>query len=113
MYLDASKKAQLVEQFHPTLPGRSIPDLIDEIAAAIVSPQNFLAGHFSGVAAAGPVALVGAEVGDKVLMLTDLTNAGDGSDSFESTITVADQIQQTDAADLSAVNFSALILKQN
>ncbi len=54
---------------------------------------------------AGVVALVGAKVGDSVSLVANLSTPGDGAALFESTITVADQIQQVSATNLSAVQF--------
>jgi hypothetical protein len=60
----------------------------------------------AGVAAAGPITLTGAVVGERVLMVIGAPTAGGTlvapESSFESVITVADQIQQTQAANLSA-----------
>lgn len=70
-------------------------------------PTRFAA--VTGVAAAGPVALTGAKVGESVAGVVCLTDDSNASGSFEATITVADQIQQLDAADLSAKKY-ALVL---
>jgi len=51
---------------------------------------------------AGAVAVAGVQVGDNVLNVTNLTTPGDVTASFESTATVAGQVQQTAATDLSA-----------
>lgn len=64
----------------------------------------------SGVAAAGPVTLVGAGVNDVVIGVVNLTDLADGKTSFEGAITVADQIQQSDAADLSTKKFAFFLL---
>jgi hypothetical protein len=55
----------------------------------------------SGNNGAGACTLTGAKVGDKVIGVINLTDAADVKASYESTITVADQIQQTSATDLS------------
>ncbi len=49
----------------------------------------------TGLSAAGAVTLTGAAVGDVVVSVTNLTTPGDASSSFETTITVANQIQET------------------
>lgn len=51
---------------------------------------------------AGAVAVAGAVVGDNVLNVTNLNAPGDVTSGFESTVTVADQVQQTAVTDLSA-----------
>lgn len=63
----------------------------------------------AGVAAAGPVVLTGAKAGVNVAGVVCLTDDTNASGSFESTITVADQIQQTDASDLSAKKYALVI----
>ena len=67
----------------------------------------------AGVAAAGPVTVTGTKVGDKVVGVADLTNLADAKASFEATVTVADQIQQSSASDLSAVVFQFIVVKQS
>lgn len=49
----------------------------------------------TGGSGAGAVTLAGTVVGDNVVSVTDITSAADVSSSFESTISVAGQIQQT------------------
>lgn len=51
---------------------------------------------------AGAVTLAGAVVGDTVESVINITTPGDVSSSFEATISVAGQIQQTAATNLSA-----------
>jgi len=68
---------------------------------------------FTGLATAGAITLTGTKIGDKVVLLTNLSDATDGSASFEATITVADQIQQTAASDLHTKKFSVLLLAQS
>lgn len=64
-------------------------------AAPLLSVAN-------GVAAAGPVTIAAAAVGDNVAMVLNLTGDSDDSANFESTVTVAGQIQQSSASNLSA-----------
>jgi len=107
-YMTAAKKAALLKHFPYTQPRKYLSALLDELAAVEEAP-TFLAGHFSGRATAGDVTLAGAKVGDKVLILTNLTDEADGSASFESTITVAGKIKQKGSTDLSAKKFSVLL----
>jgi hypothetical protein len=64
---------------------------------------------FTGHNGAGACTATGTLVGDRVISIAGLTTVGGLAASFESTITVADQIQQTSATDLSAKNFTMLI----
>ena len=52
---------------------------------------------------AGALTLTGAKVGDTVVAIADLTTPGDLQSSFETTVSVAGQIQQSSASNLSAV----------
>lgn len=55
---------------------------------------------------AGALTLAGTRVGDKVRTVVKESDGTDLSASFEATITVAGQIQQSSATDLSAVNIT-------
>lgn len=67
---------------------------------------------FAGRNLAGACTLAGVKVGDKVACVTGLVAAtvGDQSAKFESTITVNDQIQQSQASDLSTYIYVATIV---
>lgn len=54
---------------------------------------------------AGACTLTGAKVGDKVIANVNLSDLADGTSAFETTITVADQIQQSSASDLSTKKY--------
>jgi hypothetical protein len=57
---------------------------------------------FYGRNGAGGVALQGARIGDEIITLVGIYGVtGDQSDKFEAIVTAQDQIQQTDAGDLS------------
>jgi hypothetical protein len=73
---------------------------LDNVVIASTRP-NILLAHL-GHNGAGAVAVAGAVVGDNVVSVTNLTTPGDATASFESTVTVAGQVQQTAATDLSA-----------
>lgn len=66
---------------------------------------------FAGAAAAGACTLTGVTVGSEVLSVTGIASGTKGNQAakFESTITVANQIQQTDAGDLSENIYVAVI----
>lgn len=78
--------------------------------------RNVLTGiklyTFDGAAAAGAITLTGAAVGDIVLEVAGLTAGalGNANASFEATITVINQIQQVDAANLSANDYIVILL---
>lgn len=63
---------------------------------------NSLKQAVVGSNGAGAVTLTGTLVGDTVELVVNLTTPGDVTSSFESTISVAGQIQQTAATNLSA-----------
>lgn len=64
----------------------------DKVVATTRAPILKIATSLS---AAGAVTLAGTVVGDDVISVTDMSSDADVTSSFESTITVAGQIQQT------------------
>jgi hypothetical protein len=58
---------------------------------------------------AGALTFTGAKIGDKVVMVYNVSTPGDSTANFETTITADDAIQQSSASDLSAVNHIWLI----
>jgi hypothetical protein len=60
--------------------------------------------HSLGRNGAGALTLTGAKVGDRVAGVYNVTTPGNSGANFETVITVADQIQQSSASNLSAVN---------
>ncbi len=77
-------------------------DLIEVLPYKAEIPRRY---SFTGRNGAGSVALVGALVGDVVSSIVGLTTVGNASALFETTITVANQIQQVSATELSAKNY--------
>lgn len=69
--------------------------------------------HFTGSNGAGACTLAGAEVGDDVIGVLQITTPDDDAADFETKITVAGQIQQTAATDHSTSQFAVLIAKRN
>ena len=67
---------------------------------------------FDGRSGAGACTAAGAVVGDLVLAVFGITNGalGAAGASFEGTITVIDQIQQSSASNLSANDYVAVLL---
>lgn len=84
----------------------------DSVTAAKLDDGALVYDGFTGHNNTGACTLTGAKVGDLVLGVVNLTDGGGAASSFESTITVADQIQQTSASNLSAKKFSLLLLKR-
>lgn len=63
---------------------------------------------------AGALTLTGVKVGDKVVGVTQLTTTfADLTASYETTITVVNQIQQSSATDFSAVKIQFMIVRQS
>lgn len=58
----------------------------------------------------GACTLTGAAVDDAVVGIINLTDAAAGTTSFESAITVVNEIQQTEQADLSTKKFAVLLI---
>lgn len=69
----------------------------NKAGATILAGNPFLVAQVTGHNGAGAVTVAGAVVGDKVLSVVDMTAApaANVSADFESTISVAGQIQQT------------------
>ena len=67
---------------------------------------------FDGRDGAGVCTAAGVVVGDKVLYVVGLTEGalGNATASFEATVTVVDQVQQSAAGNLSANNYLAVLL---
>jgi hypothetical protein len=98
-------------------PSIVLDELEEYIVATATSPGikklvNILMS-FDGKNGAGACTATGLEVGDVVLSVAGLTAGalGDASSSFESTITVDDEIQQSLASDLSANDYLATIYR--
>ncbi len=87
-WLSATSDNELVTGFYP----------------APASSKNYT---FTGVAAAGPITLTGAVKGDVVQSVAGLSTPGNAAASFETTISVVNQIQQSSASDLSLVTYIA------
>ena len=66
---------------------------------------------FTGRNGAGACTATGLAVGDRILGVSGLTSMGIASSSFESVVTVENQIQQSSASNLSAANFVAIVYR--
>lgn len=87
-------------------------------AIAAKTPFDTGSGLFfatqNGKNGTGALTLTGVKVGDKVVGVTQLTTTFQSvASSFESTITVADQIQQSAATDFSAIKIQFVVVKQS
>ena len=76
------------------------------------SGPNGIKAVAAGLAAAGAVTVAGAKVGDNVEFALNLTGDADGTSSFESTVSVAGQVQQTSASNLSGNTYLFFVQPQ-
>ncbi len=67
----------------------------------------------AGKNGAGALTLTGTAVGDNVIGATNLSTPGDATSSFEGTITVANQIQQSSSSNLSGAQILFSIQPQS
>lgn len=88
--------------------------LLDGVAVGSTrSGPNAIKVVSAGVAAAGPVAIAGAVVGDNVEIVVCLNTPADASANFESTVSVAGQVQQTSGSNLSANTYLFCVQPQS
>lgn len=80
------------------------------VTATKIASGAFRRYVFTGAAAAGACTLTGAKVGDVVVGVVNLTDVATATANFEATITVADQIQQSSASDLSEKKFDVILI---
>lgn len=109
-YLDATDKARIADIFPQTLGRTGLGVLLTELAKL---ESAFRLLGFTGAAAAGACTLTGAKVGDKVVGIINLTDGTVDTSDFEGTITVADQIQQTDVGNLSTKTYAVLLIAKS
>lgn len=75
-----------------------------------MTPAKTKLYSIAGRNGAGACTMTGAKVGDKVVGVIDLAAGSvSAAASFESTVTVADQLQQSSASNLSAVKYAVLV----
>lgn len=82
------------------------------VVGATRSGPNALKVIASGSNGAGPVTIAGALVGDHVEMVL-LSTFSDSSASFETTVSVAGQVQQTSASNLSGNTYLFFVQPQS
>jgi hypothetical protein len=77
------------------------------------SGPNGIKAFAAGLNGKGGVTVAGAVVGDNVEFVLNLTTPNDGTSSFESTVSVAGQVQQTSASNLSGNNYVFFVQPQS
>lgn len=98
--------AALKAQFEGTDPADHNDDVLDAVAALPTTQKIY---SFTGRNGAGAITLTGAAVGDKVLGVAGISTVGNAAASFETTITVVNQIQQSAAGDLSSNTYLVVL----
>lgn len=85
----------------------------DAVTGPKLAASAFRMLTFTGRNLAGACTLTGAKVGDKVIGVANLTTPGNAAAKFEATITVANQIQQGAAENLSAAIFLVILVAKS
>ncbi len=85
---------------------------VEAVTAAKLDDGALLYTAFTGYNGAGACTLTGAKVGDVVLGVANMTDGGASAASFEAIVTVADQVQQSSASDLSTKKYATLLLRR-
>lgn len=78
----------------------------------VISQASIYTLVVNGVAAAGPITAAGTKVGDKIVQAMNETDSLNGAANFETTISVAGQIQQLSASNLTTKLFSILLVSK-
>lgn len=92
-------------------PGSSNCLIVD--GAVAFSTRGSIRKVQAGSNGVGAVTLAGAVIGDTVENVANLTTPGDVTSSFEATISVAGQIQQTAVTNLSAAQLLFMVKAQS
>jgi hypothetical protein len=82
----------------------------DAVTGPKISPAALKFIPFTGKNLAGACTATGLKVGDKVVGVINITDSTNDDANFEATISVADQIQQSAASNLSAKKFALLVV---
>jgi phage terminase large subunit-like protein len=77
------------------------------------SGPNAIKAVAAGSNGAGAITVAGAAVGDNVEIVVNLSTPADASASFESTVSVAGQVQQTSASNLSGSTYLFCVQPQS
>lgn len=104
----AKTTAALKSQFLGADPNQQNTDLVDTLKALFADLKFITVDGKNG---SGAITATGAAVGDTVLGVAGLTAGalGAADASFEATITVANQIQQSSASNLSANDYLVVL----
>jgi hypothetical protein len=73
------------------------------------SRGKLIVGVAAGNNGAGAITVAGTVPGDAVVLVTNLSTPANASASFEGTVSVAGQVQQTSASNLSGSTFQFLV----
>jgi hypothetical protein len=98
---------------NPAMMAQSNSPLLFGLTSALVQLEALASEYmeFEGLMGAGPCILIGANVGDTVLSVVGLVGiSGNQASSFESVISVQDQIQQVSTANLDNKWFRANLI---
>jgi hypothetical protein len=87
--------------------------LVLEGKGVIASTRSAIFFAAAGLNGAGAVTVTGAKVGDLVLAVINLTTPGQAASSFESTVSVAGQVQQSSTSNLSGNNYLFIVQPQS
>jgi aspartate 1-decarboxylase len=84
-------------------------DIGKDLVDSLIGVDRLKFYSFTGRNGAGAITLTGAAVGDVVIGVAGISTVGNAAASFEGTITVVNQIQQSSASNLSAVTYTVLL----
>jgi len=88
--------------------------VLDGVAiGATRSGPNAIKAVAAGNNGAGAITVAGTLVGDNVEMVVNLSAPADATASFEATVSIAGQVQQTSASNLSGSTFLFLVQPQS
>ncbi len=87
-----------------------VQDVVSALALAVdkIAAMKFLS--FTGRNLAGAITVTGLAVGDRVVGINSTTDGGSSVALFESTVTVANELQQSSATDLSTKKYTILVI---
>lgn len=111
---------ELASQADKTIVGNNSGGSASPTALTTLPVSCLTAGNFHSFCSVGAnasvtpthIAAVGVKIGDKVIMIANVTDHASAAASFEATVTVTDQIQQA-TTDLSAKTLVILVVAQS
>jgi hypothetical protein len=87
--------------------------LITEDNKVLGTSRTIIAKAAAGSNGAGAIVIAGTQIGDVVVSVTTLSTPGDASSSFESTVSVAGQVQQISVSNLSGNTYLFVVQPQS